>query len=306
MNAKKRNVHGIILLDKPIGLSSNAALQQVKRLYAAAKAGHTGSLDPLATGMLPICLGEATKVSAFLLDGDKHYETLARLGSETASGDAEGEVIASFPVPTFSRSEVETVLARFRGDMLQIPPMYSALKHQGQPLYKLARQGLEVERKAREVHIHRLELLHADPNSLRLAVECSKGTYIRTLVADIGRALGCGAHVAELRRTAAQPFTGMAMYSLQTLASAAEAGLAAIDRLLLPMDAALPQLPGVVLAPDMAAHIRQGQAVRVTDAPAAGQVRLYARQPAADEFLGVGRVLEDGRIAPQRLVFYPE
>jgi tRNA pseudouridine55 synthase len=306
MNTKKRNVHGIILLDKPIGLSSNAALQQVKRLYAAAKAGHTGSLDPLATGMLPICLGEATKVSAFLLDGDKHYETLARLGTETASGDAEGEVIASFPVPTFSRSEVETVLARFRGDMLQIPPMYSALKHQGQPLYKLARQGLEVERKAREVHIHRLELLHADPNSLRLAVECSKGTYIRTLVADIGRALGCGAHVAELRRTAAQPFIGMAMYSLQALVSAAEAGLTAIDRLLLPMDAALPQLPGVVLAPEMAAYIRQGQAVRIPDGPAAGQVRLYARQPAADEFLGVGRVLEDGRIAPQRLVFYPE
>jgi tRNA pseudouridine55 synthase len=306
MKSKKRNVHGILLLDKPAGLSSNAALQQVKRLYSAAKAGHTGSLDPLATGMLPLCLGEATKVSAFLLDGDKHYETLARLGSETDSGDAEGEVTASMPVPAYSRADIEAVLARFRGDIVQIPPMYSALKHQGQPLYKLARQGREVERKPRTVTIHRLELLEIRPDSLRLAVECSKGTYIRTLVVDIGRALGCGAHVAELRRTAAQPFIGVGMHTLESLAAAAEGGYTVLDRLLLPMDSALPQLPEVVLEPELTACIRVGQAVRVAGAPAFGHIRLYGRRPAGTEFLGVGRVLEDGRVGPQRLVFYSE
>jgi tRNA pseudouridine55 synthase len=298
----RRAVHGILLLDKPLGISSNAALQVVKRLYAAEKAGHTGNLDPLATGMLPVCLGEATKISAFLLDADKHYRTRCLLGVETDSGDSEGKVTLTRPVPALQQREIETALQRFRGEIDQIPPMYSALKHQGQPLYRLARQGQTIERPSRRVTIRRLELLALEAPCLELDVECSKGTYIRSLVEDIGRELGCGAHVVELRRIASAPFGRMPMYSLSQLeTAAAEGGTGALDRLLLKADTALPHLPELVLPPALAALLRQGQAVRVMESPAAGLLRLYAGEER--EFMGVGRVLEDGRIGPKRLIF---
>jgi tRNA pseudouridine55 synthase len=302
----RRAVHGILLLDKPRGISSNAALQRVKRLYAAAKAGHTGNLDPLATGMLPVCLGEATKVSAFLLDADKQYCTRCLLGVETDSGDSEGRVTATRPLPALDRETVEAVLRRFRGEIDQVPPMHSALKHQGQPLYKLARQGREVERAARRVTIRRLELLSLESPYLDLEVECSKGTYIRTLAEDIGKALGCGAHVVELRRLASMPFAGLPMYPLSELeAIPAAGGLEALDRLLLPADSALPHLPECVLPPAMAVLIRQGQAVPMTaQTTPAGLLRLYSGEGAAQrEFMGVGRVLADGRIGAKRLIF---
>jgi tRNA pseudouridine55 synthase len=301
----RRAVHGILLLDKPKGISSNAALQRVKRLYNAEKAGHTGNLDPLATGMLPVCLGEATKISAFLLDADKHYRSRCLLGVTTDSGDSEGRVTATCPVPTLDRAAIEQVLQHFRGEIAQIPPMYSALKHQGQPLYKLARQGREIERKPRPVVIHRLKLEAMEMPFLELDIECSKGTYIRSLIEDIGRDLGCGAHVVELRRLAARPFSGP-MYELQQLeAMAAAEGQAALDRLLLPADSALPHWPEIVLESAAAALVRQGQAVRLAGTPAAGLLRLYsgAGETQGRRFMGVGRVLEDGRIGAKRLIF---
>lgn len=301
--AARRAVHGILLLDKPRGISSNNALQRVKRLYAAEKAGHTGNLDPLATGMLPICLGEATKISAFLLDADKQYRTRCLLGVETDSGDSEGKVTVTRPLPPgLDRDAVEAVLERFRGEIDQTPPMYSALKHQGQPLYKLARQGLEVERASRRVSIRRLELKAVELPCLELEIECSKGTYIRSLVEDLGRALGCGAHVVELHRLASMPFAGLPMYTLIALEEVlAAGGLEALDRLLLRADSALPHLPELVLSPALATLLRHGQAVRTSETPVAGLLRLYTGE--GREFLGVGRVLEDGRIGPKRLIF---
>jgi tRNA pseudouridine55 synthase len=302
----RRAIHGILLLDKPRGISSNAALQQVKRLYCAEKAGHTGNLDPLATGMLPICLGEATKISAYLLDADKQYRTRCLLGVETDSADSEGRITVTHPVPSvLDRGTIETVLASFRGEIDQIPPMYSALKHQGQPLYKLARQGMQIERASRRVTIHRLELKAVELPHLELDVECSKGTYIRSLVEDLGRALGCGAHVVELRRLASMPFTGP-MYELPRLEEMARTGgQNTLDSLLLPADRALPDWPELVLDPAGAALLRQGQAIRVDGSPTLGLLRLYAKQDAGQEreFIGVGRVLEDGRIGPKRLIF---
>jgi tRNA pseudouridine55 synthase len=304
----RRAVHGILLLDKPGGISSNSALQAVKRLYAAEKAGHTGNLDPLATGMLPVCLGEATKISAFLLDADKHYRTRCLLGMETDTGDSEGSITVTRPVPVLDPGDIEAVLQRFRGEITQIPPMYSALKHQGQPLYKLARQGLNIERAPRSLVIHSLELQAVELPYLELDIKCSKGTYIRSLVEDIGRELGCGAHVVELRRLASMPFAGQPMYSLQALeAIAATGGQAALDALLLPADSALPHWPEVVLDPSIAALVRQGQAVSAAGAPAAGLLRLYCehgpREEEQRQFMGVGRVLEDGRIGAKRLIF---
>lgn len=299
----RRAVHGILLLDKPRGISSNNALQRVKRLYAAEKAGHTGNLDPLATGMLPICLGEATKISAFLLDADKQYSTRCLLGVETDSGDSEGRVTAMRPLPPQLNPEaIEAVLERFRGEIDQTPPMFSALKHQGQPLYRLARQGREVERASRRVTIRRLELKSLELPCLELEIECSKGTYIRSLVEDLGRALDCGAHVVELRRLASMPFAGMPMYTLPRLEEAlAAGGLEALDRLLLRADSALPHLPELVLPLEAAALLRQGQAVRTAQTPVAGLFRLYIGE--GREFMGIGRALEDGRVGPKRLIF---
>lgn len=237
----KRDIHGILLLDKPKGISSNAALQIVKRLFKAKKAGHTGSLDPLATGLLPICFGKATKSSHILLEADKHYQTTARLGIKTDTGDAEGNMIAESPVPDLTIADLEKVLDRFRGPISQIPSMFSALKHQGQPLYKLARQGITIERQAREITIKNLTLLELKGNTLRLDIHATKGTYVRTLVEDIGEALGCGAHVIELRRLGSGPYTADQMLSVEILEHILEKeGIDKLDEYLLPIVGASP------------------------------------------------------------------
>jgi tRNA pseudouridine55 synthase len=299
-NKNQRRVDGILLLDKPTGLTSNAALQTVKRLYRARKAGHTGSLDPLASGLLPICLGEATKVSAFLLDADKHYWVACRFGERTTTADAEGEVVETRPVQGLTQRRLRQALEKFTGDIEQIPPMYSAVKHQGQRLYKLARQGLEVEREPRRVTIRELELLHLDPPLAEIEVRCSKGTYVRTLVEDLGEVLGCGAHVTNLRRLGVGPYTETGLVTLETLEQRREqAGEAALDALLLPMESGLAQWPVVRLGADAAFYLRQGQPVLVPRAPTGGWVRLYEGE---QRFLGVGEILDDGRVAPRRLL----
>ncbi len=294
-----RPVNGILLLDKPMGATSNAALQQVKRLFQAQKAGHTGSLDPLATGVLPICLGEATKASAFLLDADKHYRVVCKLGETTSTQDAEGEVLETRPVGDYDLAELETVLDRFRGPQEQVPPMFSAVKHEGQRLYKLARQGIEVERKARSIVIHELSLLSWESPNLEIEVHCSKGTYVRTLAEDIGEVLGCGAHVTALRRTGVGPYGGDDLVTLEQLEALAGEGYARLDALLLPMESALAQWPGVRLTGDAAFYLRQGQPVLVPKAPTSGWVRLYEGE---STFLGMGEILDDGRVAPRRLM----
>lgn len=295
-----RQVNGIIPLDKPVGLSSNQALQVVKRLYRAQKAGHTGSLDPIASGVLLLCMGEATKVSPFLLDADKHYRTVATLGTRTATGDAEGEVVEERPVGTYTDSRIDEVLSGFRGEIQQVPPMYSALKHKGVRLYELARKGVEVEREPRQVTIYRLDVVDRDAATITLEIECSKGTYVRTLVEDIGEALGCGAHVSGLRRVAVGPFTEENLITLDRLEALAEQGIQALDAALHPVDSALAQWPSLKLTRDMAYFARSGQAILVPGAPSTGLVRLYDDQGG---FVGVGEVLEDGRVAPRRLVF---
>jgi len=295
-----RDINGILLFDKPIGMSSNAVLQRVKRIFNARKAGHTGSLDPLATGLLPICLGEATKMSGFLLDADKRYQVTIKLGIKTNTGDAEGEAILSREVGHYSEAALELVLAEFLGDIEQIPPMYSALKKDGQPLYKLARKGIEVERKSRSITIHSIEMLAAKGDLLELDVHCSKGTYIRTLAEDIGERLGCGAHVAILRRLSVGPFSGEKMITPVQLENIAEdAGFEALDQLLLPMENALVNWPEVRLSQDVAFFIKRGQAVVVPKAPREGLVKLFAEE---NVFLGVGYIMDDGRVAPRRLL----
>ena len=297
---KGRAIHGVLLLDKDSGASSNRMLQKVKHLYGAAKAGHTGSLDPLATGMLPVCLGEATKVSGFLLDADKHYRVTARLGERTDTADADGEVIATAPVPPLDEAAVREVLTGFLGDIEQVPPMYSALKHQGRRLYDLARAGEEVERKARRVRIFLLSLESLAVDSLALDVRCSKGTYVRTLVEDVAAALGTLGHVTALRRLGVGPYEKRPMYTLAELEATLEAGgQSALDALLLPVDSAIADWPVVNLDADMSFYIRRGQPVLVPRAPSDGLVRLYSD---AGEFLGIGEVAEDGRIAPRRLL----
>ena len=296
--ARGRPVSGILLLDKPLGLSSNHALQRVKRLYDARKAGHTGSLDPLADGMLPICLGDATKLSAFLLDADKHYWFRVRLGVSTATGDSEGEILQTHATDGIGVEQIERVLPRFVGEIEQLPPMYSALKHKGRRLYQLAREGVEIEREPRRVKIHSLRLVGADLPEFELEVHCSKGTYVRTLAEDIGNALGVGAHVTALRRTGVGPYTGHEMYSMDTLESLAGQGVEVLDRLLLPLDTALMDWPAVRVNADTAFYLKQGQAVLVPKAPTHGWVRVYL----GDEFIAMGQVLDDGRIAPKRLM----
>jgi len=286
-------------MDKPDGLSSNDLLQAVKKLYGAAKAGHTGSLDKTATGLLPLCFGAATRFSSYLLDADKKYIASCKLGSETNTGDAAGEVVSEQQVPTLSKAQLEKVLALFRGEIQQVPPMYSALKHKGQRLYELAYQGIEVARSPRPVTIHKLELLQQEKDEITLAVHCSKGTYIRTLAQDIGRQLGCGAHVSKLRRTASGPFGEEGMVSLVQLEELASQGMQALDQCLLGIDSLFQDMPGVQLVDSVAYYLRQGQPVIVPRAPTEGLLRLYDENQV---FLGIGEVLDDGRIAPKRLL----
>ncbi len=298
-----RPVDGILLLDKPLGVSSNHALQSVKRLYEAAKAGHTGSLDPLATGVLPLCFGEATKFSQYLLDADKAYESTFVLGTVTDTGDAEGRVLEDKDASGVTESNVITALQAFEGDIEQIPSMFSAIKQGGQPLYKLARKGLEVERKPRSVVIKTLQLRAfrgGERPEADIYLECSKGTYVRSLAEDLGRAIGCGAFVSALRRTRAGPFgieDSMTLNALEALKGAGESGQ--LDTLLLPTDAALGALPLVRLSESSGFYMRQGQPVMVSNGPRDGIVRVALD---SGEFLGVGEMLDDGRVAPRRLI----
>jgi tRNA pseudouridine55 synthase len=289
-----------LLLDKPVGLTSNAALQVVKRFYDANKAGHTGSLDPLATGMLPICLGEATKISGFLLSADKSYRAVCKLGVTTNSGDADGEILEERPVGQFKEAHVREVLMHFMGESKQIPPMHSAIKRQGVPLYKLAHQGIEVEREARDITIHSLDLVRLEGDELEIDVCCSKGTYIRTLAEDIGKELGCGAHISALRRTGVGALDNIEMHTLDSLTALAEQqDKKALDSLLLPTEAALPDWPEVQLSADASYYLCQGQAVFVPQLKDRGWVRLFGDNK---RFLGLGTVLDDGRVAPKRLL----
>lgn len=293
-------INGILLLDKPLHLTSNGALQKVKRLFGAKKAGHTGSLDPLATGMLPLCFGEATKFSQFLLDSDKSYRVTAKLGVRTQTGDAEGEVIATHPVDQVTLSLLEQVLTRFMGTIEQLPPMYSAIKFQGEPLYKLARRGIEVERKARAITIHELKLIDFNQDSFQIDVHCSKGTYIRTLVDDIGQALGCGAFVSELRRTAVTPYSSKKMYTINELEEVlSQQGQLALQQFLLPLETCVEAFPVVNLTATAAFYLRQGQPVMAPHIRSQGLVRLLAN---GTHFMGVGEMLDDGRVTPRRLL----
>ena len=298
-----RPLDGILVLDKPPGLTSNRALQMAKRLYGAAKAGHTGSLDPLATGVLPLCFGEATKFSQYLLDADKAYTSSFVLGVATATGDAEGEVLATQDASGVTRDAIERALENFRGEIDQVPSMFSAIKQDGKPLYKLAREGREVERKARRVVIKQLELRAFRPGGqaeVDIYLECSKGTYVRSIAEDLGKALGCGAHVSVLRRTRAGPFEIADSVTLNTLeALKSNEQLAAMDKLLLPADTALGGLPLVKLSESGGFYLRQGQPVQVPNAPRNGMVRVALE---TGEFLGIGEILDDGRVAPRRLI----
>lgn len=294
---KGRPVNGVLLLDKPIGLSSNKALQQAKFIYKAAKAGHTGSLDPLATGMLPLCFGEATKISAFLLDADKRYQLTVQLGATTTTGDAEGDIVKRGDYSAITLEKIEQALKTFQGDIEQIPPMYSALKHEGQRLYKLARQGVEVERKPRPITIFSTEAEHYSDGVLQMQVHCSKGTYVRTLAEDLGELLACGAHVTQLRRLSVGPYSGE-MVTLDQLEAMRDAPFAELDALLLPIESGVADWPDIRLDADAAFYMSQGQPIQVAHAPTEGWVRLYNSQ----RFMGVGEIQDDGRIAPRRMI----
>jgi tRNA pseudouridine55 synthase len=307
-----RDVHGIVVVDKPLGLTSNAVLQQVRRAYRARKAGHTGSLDPMASGVLPICFGEATKLSGLLLGSAKTYEVTGRLGSRTDTGDADGEVVETAAVPAVDAAGLDAVLEEFRGEIEQVPPMYSALKHEGRRLYELARRGKTIERPPRPVTIHRLESLAWETPDLRLRVTCSKGTYVRTLVEDIGTALGSCAHVVELRRVAAGPFGLGDATALDALTDESADTDWRASRLL-PVDAGVPGLPLVRLDDADADRLRHGQQVPLagdesgpeSDAgmgAASGLVRVYGP---GGTFLGLGVVDGAGRLAPKRLFHLP-
>lgn len=300
---KGRPVDGILLLNKGLGVTSNGALQQVKRLFGAAKAGHTGSLDPLASGVLPLCFGEATKYSQYLLDADKAYFVEGCLGTQTASGDADGDVINTCDVPDISQEQLRAVLDQFVGNIEQVPSMFSALKVDGQPLYKLAREGVEIERKARKITIYGIELVAFDGKRFTLNVRCSKGTYIRNLVEDIGFALDNLAYVTQLHRTASGPFHEKDAISMEELHKVMDnGGHPALDELLLPLHTAVSDWPEVLLTDAMSLFIRQGQPVQVSGAPLSGGVQLIELSGESKRFIGVGHINDDGLVAPKRLL----
>ncbi|HCK03023.1 MAG TPA: tRNA pseudouridine(55) synthase TruB [Serratia grimesii] len=301
-----RDIHGVLLLDKSQGLSSNDALQKVKRLYNANRAGHTGALDPLATGMLPICLGEATKFSQFLLDSDKRYRVIARLGQRTDTSDADGQIVQERPV-NFTQAQLDVALESFRGDIKQVPSMYSALKYQGKKLYEYARQGIEVPREARSITVYELQFIRWEGDELELEIHCSKGTYIRTITDDLGELLGCGAHVIYLRRLQVATYPTERMVTLEQLNALLEqaqvqdiAPAELLDPLLMPMDSPVENYPEVNLLPVVAGYVKQGQPVQVAGAPASGMVRITEGEE--HKFIGVGDIADDGRVAPRRLV----
>ena len=288
-----RPLDGVLLFDKPLELSSNTALQKVRRLFQAEKAGHTGTLDPLATGLLPICFGEATKFSMALLDADKTYRALVRLGQTTTTGDAEGEITAEYPVEVM-QADVDAVLEKFRGEIQQLPPMHSALKHQGKPLYKYIRKGETIERELRDVVIHELLLNSFSGNEMDITVRCSKGTYIRTLAEDIGAALGCGAHLIGLRRTAIAHFDLGNSYTLQQLTEMSEAER---DARILPLESLMPDIPRLQLDAVQVQRLAQGQRLGLDTGLPDGKVSLHGPQG----FIGVG-LLQGRRLAPDRLL----
>lgn len=290
----RRPLDGVLLLDKPVGLGSNAALQAAKRLYRAEKAGHAGTLDPLASGLLPIVFGEATKFSQLVLDADKEYVARARLGITTRTGDAEGEVLERRPVQV-DAAAAERVLPAFRGEIAQVPPMFSALKHRGRPLYVLARRGESITREPRRIRIHVLELLGMAEETLELRIRCSKGTYVRTLAEDIGAALGCGAHLVSLRRIAA---SGFRIEESVTLDAVQEAGEAGRDRLLLPLERLLEALPRLDLPDALADRFSLGQAIQLPQT-SAGRYRVHRGQGG---LLGVAEAGDDGVLHPRRLL----
>lgn len=295
MRAPRLNINGILLLDKPIGLSSNSALQKVKRLFSAAKAGHTGSLDPLATGMLPICFGDATKFSQYLLDTDKKYFVTMQLGIRTTTSDAEGEIVASKTVPDFNIQDINNAFDQFRGPILQIPSMFSALKHQGKPLYFYARQGIVIERESRPITIYNLKVVSLNNHFVEFIVHCSKGTYVRTLVDDVGEKLNCGAHVTQLRRLTVGEYAEDQMITLAQLENTDAAELA---KYLIPIETTVNHLPEATLTPTMIFYLKQGQSIMSAQAKNPGMIRLLHQNR---EFAGLGEVIE-GRITPRRMV----
>ncbi|MCS0045805.1 MULTISPECIES: tRNA pseudouridine(55) synthase TruB [Vibrio diabolicus subgroup] len=305
---KGRPINGVILLDKPTGISSNDALQKVKRIYFAEKAGHTGALDPLATGMLPICLGEATKFSQFLLDSDKRYRVIAKLGERTNTSDSDGEVVETRPIDV-TLDKLEACIDKFRGESDQVPSMFSALKYQGKPLYEYARKGIEVPRESRKITVYEIVLHRFEGDEVEMEVHCSKGTYIRTIVDDLGEMLGCGAHVTMLRRTGVAKYPYEKMVTLEQLNELLEqahreerAPRELLDPLLLPMDTAVEDLPEVNLLPELADMVQHGQPVQVFGTPTEGSLRLTMGEERL--FIGVGEMNEDGKIAPKRLVVF--
>ncbi|POE00642.1 tRNA pseudouridine(55) synthase TruB [Pectobacterium odoriferum] len=306
-----RDVHGVLLLDKPQGVSSNDVLQKVKRIFNANRAGHTGALDPLATGMLPICLGEATKFSQYLLDSDKRYRVIARLGQRTDTSDADGNVIEERAIG-FSATDLEQALEGFRGTTQQVPSMYSALKYQGRKLYEYARQGLTVPREAREITVYELQFIRWEGDELELEIHCSKGTYIRTIIDDLGEKLGCGAHVIYLRRLQVATYPTERMVTLEQLAALAEQAQTqehplsqSLDPLLMPMESPVIDFPEVNLTPVVAGYLKLGQAVQAANVPLNGMVRITEGDE--HKFIGMGEIDSDGRVAPRRLVAeFPE
>lgn len=288
-------IHGILLLDKPLGRSSNHALQDAKRLFSARKAGHTGNLDPFATGMLPLCFGEATKTAGFMLDADKTYRATARLGIQTSTGDIEGDRIRDEAVPDIGREAIEAVMAAFVGEIDQIPPMHSALKHEGQPLYKLAREGREIERKPRQVTIHELALEDWESPRFTFRVRCSKGTYVRTLAEDLAKALGSCAHLETLRRLSVSPFAESDMVTMDDLTRARDDGTH--EDLLLPIDAALVHWPRVEITEGQAARFTHGNPI-IVDGLEPGMVRVYRQD---GPILGIGEAMADNQTHPRRL-----
>ena len=297
-NQKARDINGVVLLDKASGSSSNHVLQQVKRLFCANKAGHTGSLDPLASGLLPICLGQATKVAQFLLDADKRYFVRAKFGQVSSTGDSEGKIVNFGSTKGIDENSIRTILLKFVGDINQVPPMYSALKRNGTPLYKLARKGIEIERSSRPVTIHEINFLDLEEAVLSLEVFCSKGTYIRTLVEDVGKSLGCGGHVVELRRTGFAHLDLSVSKTYEQLSKLKAQNLESLDSVILSADEMLPNLESVYLDSEQTRDIRLGKKIKYIGFSASHKLKLFDHNK---QFLGIGESNLMSEILPKRL-----